>query len=430
MAKIPVVIVGGGMITQVQILPSIYQLQRLGAVGEIAVSALNGAPLKTLADDASFKKAFPGQTFTPYPDFTKGDLQKPYPELFKEVLSKLPARSAVVVALPDQLHYGAVKEALNAGHHVCCVKPLVLTYTQAAEIEELAFSKGLLVGIEYHKRFDDRSLIARRRYRAGLFGEFRLGQARLIEPWYYRHSNFQNWCTVENSDAFSYVACHYIDLVTFITGLKPVAVSVYGLVEPWPNGKKGFLWTDGRVLFDNGACLNVQNGFGYPDVGPGGNTQGLMMHFNGKTDGGFLEHYDSFRGVKHSLIEKGKDPGDTFYNETNPDYFQMVEAGGGALRPVGYGYRSIEFIVGQMNRINDEIAGLSSAEQLKKAQAILKQVDDDGIMATPKNSAYNELVMEAGRLSITCGGREAVIEYGKSPRVRYKEPHEYVGLVK
>ena len=163
MAKIPVVIVGGGMITQMQILPSIYQLQRLGAVGDIAVSALNGAPLKVLDEDPLLRQAFPGQTFTPYPDFRKVGVSQNYPELFKEVLAGLPGRSAVVVALPDQLHYGAVKEALNAGHHVCCVKPLVLRHRQAVEIEELAHGRGLLVGIEYHKRFDDRSLLARRR---------------------------------------------------------------------------------------------------------------------------------------------------------------------------------------------------------------------------------------------------------------------------
>ncbi len=33
-------------------------------------------------------------------------------------------------------------------------------------------------------------------------------------------------------------------------------------------------------------------------------------------------------------------------------------------------------------------------------------------MATPKNSSYNELAMEAGRLSIQNGGREVEIVYG------------------
>ena len=40
-----------------------------------------------------------------------------------------------------------------------------------------------------------------------------------------------------------------------------------------------------------------------------------------------------------------------------------------------------------------------------------------GIMATPANSAYNELVIEAGRLSILNSGREVVIHYGENARV-------------
>ena len=111
-------------------------------------------------------------------------------------------------------------------------------------IEKEARKRGLVVGIEYHKRFDDRSLMARRKYRNGDFGEFRLGTAHLMEKWYYRHSNFQNWCTTENSDAFSYIGCHYVDLVHFITGLLPTRVSVYGIPDRYPNGNTGFLWTD------------------------------------------------------------------------------------------------------------------------------------------------------------------------------------------
>src|SRR5205085_7753399 len=112
--------------------------------------------------------------------------------------------------------YEAIMAALRAGHHVLTVKPLVLKAAQATEIGREARSRRLVVGIEYHKRFDDRSLMARMRYREGRFGEFKLGTACLLEKWYYRHSNFQNWCTTDNSDAFTYIGCHYVDLVAFI----------------------------------------------------------------------------------------------------------------------------------------------------------------------------------------------------------------------
>ena len=43
-----VLIIGGGMITNDQLLPSIYHLQRLGVVNEISICALNSAPLQAL----------------------------------------------------------------------------------------------------------------------------------------------------------------------------------------------------------------------------------------------------------------------------------------------------------------------------------------------------------------------------------------------
>ena len=114
------------------------------------------------------------------------------------------------------------------------------------------------MGVEYHKRFDRRALDARGQYRAGRFGQFRCGEAKLIEPYYYRHSNFQNWFTRENSDPFTYIGCHYVDLVYFITGLRPVEVAVRGVEGKFPNGNVGYLWSAGQVVWENGAILSVR----------------------------------------------------------------------------------------------------------------------------------------------------------------------------
>jgi len=416
-----VTIIGGGMITQVQILPCVYQLQRLGLVGDIRISALNGAPLKALAENETLKRAFPGQSFTPFPDFRKVDPEEKFPELFNEVLQSTEPRNVVIAAVPDQLHYPVIKAALAAGQHVITVKPLVLKYAQAVEIEKIGYDNGLFVGVEYHKRFDDRNLMARRACREGLLGEFRLGQARLHEPWYYRHSNFQNWMTCENSDSFSYIACHYIDLTAFVTGLRPKAVSVSGIVEKYPNGKEGFLYTDGRIIWENGAILNVQNSLSFPDAAAGGNNQGMMLMFRGEDMGALVSHEDQYRGVKHSYIRKGTDPGDTIFSEPNPDYFQMVPAAGGGLRPVGYGYRSVEALVQAVREIEMQAAGASGDESLEIRRRLIKALDEEGILATPANSAYNELVMEAGRKSILSQGREVVIEYGENAGVSLRE---------
>jgi D-galacturonate reductase len=410
-SKPQVCIVGGGMITQVQILPSVYHLQRQGVIGDISVCALDSGPLRVLAEDETLKKAFPGQTFTAHPSLDTDPGEK-FPELYRQVLGKMPEQSIVAVAMPDQLHYPVIKEAISRGHHIMCVKPLVLKYQQAIEIEKIACEKGLVIGVEYHKRLDDRALLARRQYRDGMFGEFKIGHAEMNEPYYYRHSNFQNWCTCENSDMFTYVGCHYVDQLHFITGLMPKSVSVYGIKDKYPNGNDGYLWTDARVLWDNGACLHVTDIMGYPDEGPGGNFQGIRMYFAGEGRSGMLVHNDQFRGIEHCYLEKGSEPGDTYYSQPSPDYFKFVSLGGKGLVPVGYGYRSIELIIKNACRC--------IGKDLEQRQQIIKELDEDGIMATPKNSSYNELVMEAGRLSILNGGREVEIEYGENAGVKLK----------
>ena len=364
-------------------------------MAEIAVCASRYETVRALAEDGGLLGAFPGQRFRMYPESGSAGRQ---PELFREILGRMAPRNLVVVAVPDQLHFSVVMEALRREQHVLCVKPLVLEYRQAVEIAAESRQRGLLVAVEYHKRFDDRSLMARRRYRQGMFGEFRLGTACLLEKWYYRRSNFQNWMTAEHSDAFTYIGCHYVDLVHFITGLLPVSVSVYGLLDRYPNGNEGYLWTDARVIWNNGACLNVQNALGFPDAAPGTNTQGLTMYCQGAEDGALLCHSDQYRGLKYSYTEKPDGPGATVYTEPSPDYFQYVDLGGPGLVPVGYGYRSIEHIVKTAIRVNGG-----------DAVRVLEEIDAAGILATPENSSYNERVIEAARESVRNGGREVRI---------------------
>ncbi len=349
---------GGGMIVHDQILPSLYHLQRLGRVGAISICARREETLAALGDAPAMQRAFPGQNFR--------GLLKPYADAVNEAAPG----QVVFVAVPDQLHHEFILQALACDQHVCTVKPLVLEARQGAEIAAEAERRGLTVTIDYHKRFDDRSLMARRAYREGRFGAFRLGAACLLEKWHYRRSNFQNWMTTEYSDAFTYIGCHYVDLVHFITGLLPVAVSVYGIRDRFPNGAEGYLWTDARVIWDNGACLNVQNALGYPDAAPGPNTQGLTMYCQGGEDGGLIAHSDQYRGLKYSYTEP---PG---YAEPSPDYFQYVEWTGPGLAPVGYGYRSIEQMIAR----------------------------ESPLLATAANSGFNDAVIEAGRESLARGG--------------------------
>jgi predicted dehydrogenase len=413
-----VTIVGGGMITNDLILPSVYHLKRLSIVENINVCALNTPPLKSLKNNQEIAEGFPGLDFTPFPAIEEPE-DRTFPDLYKEVIASMNPRQAVIVALPDPLHYTAVICALQSNQHVVCVKPLVLKYSQAEEIRKLAYQHGLFVGIEYHKRFDRRSLIARRAYAMGHFGEFRMGEAKLIEPYFYRHSNFQNWFTTEKTDPFTYIGCHYVDLVYFITGLKPVKVSVTGVQGRFPNGNEGYLWSHGRVHFENEAVLSVINGLGYPDEGAGSNEQCMTIFCEGSGNGSLIKHNDQFRGVTHSYI-RPLEPGGSRFKFVNPDFYRLVPWEESGFKPVGYGYDSVASLVGTIHRIEEVCASADVQDTLACRRDLLSEIDERGIIATPANSYINELVVEAARSSITRGGRVIKIEYKPEPHIEEK----------
>ena len=393
----PVLLIGAGMIAHDQLLPALLQMRREGCIGEVMVCSQRQRSVQALTDAPLLKKAFPDVGFRQVPGSTSAP-DKADPDLYKQALKGLPPRSVVVVAIPDQDHYRVVMDALDCDQHVCCVKPLVLEQNQSLEIEKKASERGLLVGIEYHKRFDPRSIMARDRYKQGLFGEFQLGHARLMEKWHYRDSNFQNWFTADATDSFVYIGCHYVDLVHFITGLLPRAVSVYGILDDLPNGKQGYLWTDARVLWENGACLNIQNSLSFPDAAPGPNTQGMTLYCSGNSRGAMLEHSDQYRGIAYSFGEPIEGPGATQYVEPSPDYFLYQDLGGPGLVPTGYGVRSVRHIVEEALRVEREA---SSSDKRKK---LIAEIERQGIVATPANSRYNEAICEAARISILRDG--------------------------
>jgi hypothetical protein len=141
------------------------------------------------------------------------------------------------------------------------------------------------------------------------------------------------------------------------------------------------------------------------------------MFCEGDDLGALLRHDDQFRGVSHGYIDRQSGAAFRF---VSPDYFRLVPWEGAGLRPVGYGYDSIEALAAAAARVNAAGAGLPPEGALAQRQAALTEIDRCGILATPANSAINELVVEAARLSIAHNGRAAAIEYAAPPAVRLR----------
>ncbi|SEQ10150.1 Predicted dehydrogenase [Devosia sp. YR412] len=72
-----------------------------------------------------------------------------YKTLIAEEAKREDGVEVVSVATPNFTHFEITRACLEAGLHVICEKPLFFTVAECLEIEKLAESKGLIVGVTY-----------------------------------------------------------------------------------------------------------------------------------------------------------------------------------------------------------------------------------------------------------------------------------------
>ncbi|MBA3244166.1 MAG: Gfo/Idh/MocA family oxidoreductase, partial [Actinobacteria bacterium] len=89
----------------------------------------------------------------------------------------------VHLATPNDLHHPQAKQALDAGKHVVCEKPLAVTSDQSAELVELAGRSGLVHCTNFNLRFYPLVQEARERVRAGDVGEIWNVHGGYLQDW-------------------------------------------------------------------------------------------------------------------------------------------------------------------------------------------------------------------------------------------------------
>jgi len=82
-----------------------------------------------------------------------------------------PVVDAVVLCLPNFLHYPASLAALRAGKHVLCEKPPTLTAREMARLKKEADARGLTYAFGRQMRFEGGMMEARKLVRTGKLGE-------------------------------------------------------------------------------------------------------------------------------------------------------------------------------------------------------------------------------------------------------------------
>ncbi len=156
-----------------------------------------------------------------------GQLNIPVAYTSYEEMLKDPVIDVVHICSPNFLHFPQAKQALLAGKHIVCEKPLTITSAEARELVELAKEKQLVNAINFNLRFYPVNFEARHMVQKDDLGKVFVVQGSYLQDWLLYPTDW-NWRLDTGQGgtlrAVADIGSHWIDLVMFITGLKVVEV--------------------------------------------------------------------------------------------------------------------------------------------------------------------------------------------------------------
>ena len=127
------------------------------------------------------------------------------------------------LATPNVLHYPYAKAALLAGKHVVCEKPLAMNAAESGELVRLAAEKGLVNAVNFNIRMYPMVQHARSLVQSGELGKLFILQGSYLQDWLLLETDW-NWRLEPDQGgslrAVGDIGSHWLDLMTFVTGLR------------------------------------------------------------------------------------------------------------------------------------------------------------------------------------------------------------------
>lgn len=365
-----------------------FDLRRRGKVGRVGCVGTNGTKFPQIRDHVrrAIAEGYKGMdvTMDTYPADNVGR----DPEAYKAAIDALKPGDAVTIFTPDDTHFDIAMYAIERGVHVLLTKPAVMTVRAHKKLMDAAKKKGVLVQIEFHKRWDPIYADARQRINENL-GDFQFFQSYMSQPQNQLYT-FKAWAG-KSSDISYYLNSHHIDVHCWSMEGKaiPLKVSALGatgvaqgpkygcpegtedtitLLVEWKNiasGNKGIaIYTSGWAAPENSE-VHSQQKFTY--LGHEGELRADQAH----------RGYEVCTGRKYANV--------------NPLYMKYTkDAQGYFAGQRGYGYLSLESFVDNCRALN---SGETTLDGLNAAS-----------MPTLDLTLEVTAILEAGRRSLDDNG--------------------------
>ena len=173
---------------------------------------------------------------------------------YKEVLAD-PNINTVIIATPDQLHKNMCEEAVAAGKHVMCEKPLALTRADVEAIVAAANKSEKKFMVGQICRFTPGFLKAKEIMDSGVIGEVYFVESEYAHDYVKMFVKPGNWRSDPDRNGVVGGGCHAVDLVRWYLG-DPCEVFAYGTHKALTNVP----YDDANVAimkFPNGAMGKV-----------------------------------------------------------------------------------------------------------------------------------------------------------------------------
>lgn len=173
----------------------------------------------------------------------------------------------VSVATPNKFHKALTVEALKAGCHVLCEKPMAMNATEAREMLATARKAGRRLMINFSFRFTEQSWALKKQVESGILGDIYFGRT----VWHRRRGmpGFGGWFgtkALAGGGPLIDLGVHRLDLALWLMGYpRPVWVmgSTYNPIGAARARKEGKTFdvedfAAGMIRFANGATLEVE----------------------------------------------------------------------------------------------------------------------------------------------------------------------------